>query len=262
VCIPNEGATTKEENGMVVSGTLEERLIHRVFANEKFHGETEYMIESGPAQGIAPQAFLATQAADWTLPVHYHLQEQFQVVVEGSGKLGPHRLQPLVVHYASREAGYGPVVAGQAGLKYLTLRAISDAGAWYLPEARERMRRDLRKKQLHAGPWQVSPSHDLLALAEPQVEAVIPPQEDGLAGWIVRAGPGQVCDEPVHAGGGGRFLVVVAGQIELGGRRLGRLACTFASREEPAVRLHAGAQGAEILVLQYPHSALEPLVAA
>lgn len=244
---------------MLMSGSLEERLIHRVFENEKFHGQTEYMIQTEPGDGPAPQAFLATQAPGWTLPVHYHLQEQFQVIVDGGGKLGAHALQPLMVHYASRESGYGPIAAGPHGLKYLTLRAVSDVGAWYLPESRGKMRRNLRKRHLHAGPWLVSGSADLAARREPLVETVIPPEPEGLAGWFVRLGPGQSVDEPLHPGGGGRYLIVVSGQMQLTGSSLQRLACTFASPGEPAVPIQAGPGGAEVLVLQYPASALQPL---
>lgn len=243
---------------MLQSGSLEDRLIHRVFDNENFHGETDSMLQPD-VDGSGPQAFLATQHPNWTLPVHYHLQEQFQVVVDGGGKLGPHTLQPLMVHYSSREAGYGPIVAGPDGLKYLTLRAVSDTGAWYLPESRDKMRRNLPKRQLHAGPWLVSPSADLASRHEPIVDTVIAPDAQGLAGWIVRLGPGQATSEPQHAGGGGRYLIVAAGAIELRGRTLRRLACTFASPDEPAVQIVAGDTGAEVLVLQYPASALQPL---
>ena len=242
---------------MLQSGSLENRLIHRVFETEKFHGETEYMLQTLP-EGRGPQAFLATQRPNWTLPVHYHLQEQFQVVVDGAGALGPHALAPLMVHYASREAGYGPIVAGPAGLKYLTLRAVGDVGAWYLPESRNRMRRDLRKRQVNAGPWHLSPGPELASRAAPAIETVIEPDAEGLAGWLLRLGCGQCADEPLHSGGGGRYLIVAAGAMVLNGSALPRLACTFASADERAVRIQAGAAGVEVLVLQFPGSALRP----
>ena len=242
---------------MLHSGTLEQRLLHRVFDGANFFGETEYLIQGEPPDA-GPQAFLATQRAHSTLPVHFHLQDQFQVVVDGSGTLGPHVLQPLMVHYASREAGYGPIVAGAGGLKYLTLRAVGDVGAWYLPESRDRLRRGLPKRQLHAGPWAVAGPVALHGRAAPEVRPVVAADDQGLAAWIVRLGPDQHADEPRHAGGGGRFLVVAAGAVVLDARVLGRLACAFASADEPAVRLRAGRAGAEVLVLQFPAPAAAP----
>lgn len=249
---------------MLKTGSLDERLIHRTFENDKFHGSTQYMIESEPAQtGAAPQAFLATQTAQWVLPTHYHRQDQFQVIVAGTGTLGRHALHPLSVHFASRESGYGPIVAGVQGLQYLTLRAVTDPGAWYLPESRQRMIKGLPKVQRHGGPLHVSTEQELSARGASQIETVLAPDASGLAGWLVRLGPGSSLPEPTHEGGGGRFLVVVAGHLTLDGKSLRARAhgCAFASQDEPPLHLTAGSEGAEILVLQCPRSALDPLPA-
>lgn len=244
---------------MLQIGSLEDRLIHRVFDNEKFHGQTEYMLESEPGPRPAPQAFLATQEADWVLPVHFHRQEQFQVIVSGRGTLGRSKIEPLYVHYASRESGYGPLTAGPRGLQYLTLRAVTDAGAWYLPESRDKMRR-IPKRQAHAGPFAVSDAKALTARRGSSIETAIEPDDEGLAGWLVRLGPGQSVQEPTHLGGGGRYLIVAAGQMHLHGRVLHGTACAFASPEEPAQTIVASEQGLEVLVLQFPRSALEPML--
>lgn len=244
---------------MLRSGTLEERLIRRVFDNEKFRGETEYLIQTEPGAGAAPQAFLATQAPGWTLPTHFHLEEQFQVVVEGGGTLGRETIVPLYVHYASREAGYGPIIAGPDGLKYLTLRAIGDVGAWYMPESRETMRVGLAKRHAHGGPCAVASPQERAARTQPGIDTVIVPDQQGLAAWLLRLGPRHSLPEPLHAGGGGRFLVVVSGEMQLQQRQLRRLACTFASLDEPPVLVTAGEDGADVLVLQYPASALPPV---
>lgn len=241
---------------MLITGSLEHRLIHRVFDNEKFRGQTEYLIESEQGTYPAPQAFLATQEANWTLPVHFHRQEQFQVIVGGSGTLGRTKLQLFAVHYASRDSGYGPLVAGPDGLKYLTLRAITDAGAWYLPESRTTMRK-LSKRQLHAGPFDVSESSALAARRETAIEIAIPPDEYGLAGWLVRLGPNHSVTEPTHTGGGGRYFVMATGELNLADNWLRGIACAYASPEEPAQLLTAGSMGAEVLVLQFPRSALD-----
>ncbi len=188
---------------MLRTGSLEQRVSHKVFADEKFHGLAEYMIESDEAACPGPLALLVTQDAGWTLPVHYHRQEQFQVVVSGSGSLGQHRLAPLTVHYASRDAAYGPIIAGQAGLQYLTLRAMTGGGVWYMPESRAMMSRR-PKRHAYAGPFLPSEAKSMIARQEPAAQTAIEPDATGLAAWLVRLGPGQSMREPTHERGGGR----------------------------------------------------------
>jgi hypothetical protein len=66
--------------------------------------------------------------------LHFHTQNQFQVFIEGSGSFGRHQISPYIVHYAGAFTGYGPIVAGSEGLEYLTLRAVRDLGAQFLPD--------------------------------------------------------------------------------------------------------------------------------
>lgn len=77
--------------------------------------------------------------------MHFHVQEQLQVVLRGSGTLGRHVLQPGSVHYTSPQPAYGPIVAVAEGPDYFTLRVLTAKGAWYLPEARPYMTRNLPK---------------------------------------------------------------------------------------------------------------------
>jgi redox-sensitive bicupin YhaK (pirin superfamily) len=56
---------------------------------------------------------------------------------------------------------------------------------------------------------------------------------------------------PVHPGGG-RFLLVIGGTLELNGEQLLRLSTVFVSAEESMPPLSAGSQGLEVLLLQFP----------
>jgi hypothetical protein len=103
-------------------------------------------VEGRPAP--RPQAFLVEQSPNWQLPVHFHLEHQFQVFVAGGGSIGRQPISLLDVHYASPHSGYGPLVSGDAGVSYLTLRAVGDTGAWYLPEMRDKCLR-IPKVQAH-----------------------------------------------------------------------------------------------------------------
>ncbi len=51
--------------------------------------------------------------------------------------------------------------------------------------------------------------------------------------------------------------MVTSGQMRLRGQTMPRMACAFASPDEPAQTFVAGEQGLDVLVLQFPASALE-----
>ncbi|VTU45758.1 hypothetical protein SRS16P2_00311 (plasmid) [Variovorax sp. SRS16] len=239
-------------------GTVEKKTRTRVFDEGNFRGYTEYLIETEAGPRPAPQAFLVHQQPGWVLPTHFHLEEQFQVVTRGGGTLGAHALDAVSIHYASREAGYGPLVAGADGLDYLTLRTVTDPGAWYLPESREKMRKGLRKRQESVGPVRVSTSASLAELAQPATEVLIASDASGLAAWVVRVPPCGRATAPAQRDSGGRYHVVVSGALATHGELLGPPACVWHSGDEAPMALHAGAAGLEVLVLQYPAFALDP----
>ncbi|MDB5861382.1 MAG: hypothetical protein JWQ76_5071 [Ramlibacter sp.] len=239
-------------------GTLERKTRTRVFDEGNFHGYTEYLIESEAGQRPAPQAFLVHQQPGWVLPTHFHLEEQFQVVTAGGGTLGSHAIGPITIHYSSREAGYGPLVAGPEGVDYLTLRANTDPGAWYLPESREKMRRGLRKRQATVGPIPVRRCEALAALGNSEVEELIAQDTEGLAAWVLRLPPGGRSTAPAQAASGGRFHVVVGGTLRTADEEVGSPACIWRAADDAPMNLQAGAAGLELLVLQYPAAALDP----
>lgn len=130
--------------------------------------------------------YLVEQSPNWVLPVHFHLQHQYQVVTAGTGTLGRHPVEPLAIHYASPESGYGPLTAGPGGLSYLTLRVESDDGAWYLPESRPRMQRGISKTQVHAQPEAHLKEAAGRAPDVPANEILITPDGYGLAACYAR----------------------------------------------------------------------------
>jgi hypothetical protein len=229
-----------------------------VFEEGHFRGYTEYLIESEAGARPAPQAFLVHQAPGWILPTHFHLEEQFQVVTAGGGTLGSHAVAPVTLHYSSREAGYGPLVAGPQGVDYLTLRAVTDPGAWYLPESREKMRRGLRKRQATVGPIPVKRFDALASLPSAQTEVLIAADDEGLAAWVMRLPPNSRSSAPPQVASGGRYHVVVAGSLVDDAEELPPPACIWRSVDDAPMDVQAGAHGLELLVLQYPAAALDP----
>ena len=69
-----------------------------------------------------PQGFLVHQPPNAVTPAHFHEPNQFQVFVDGTGRMGAHPASPLTVQYANGHTPYGPIVAGDQGVKYFTLR--------------------------------------------------------------------------------------------------------------------------------------------
>ena len=209
------------------------------------------LLISDVADSPAPQAFLIQQDPQTLIGSHFHEQDQFQVVAEGGGSIGRHPLTPLSVHYASRYTGYGPIVSGGEGLSYFTFRAVTTPYAHFLPEAREKMR-DVPRRNLLGRVATLSGTDALRARSETAVETLIEAQPDGVAAWLERL--------PPRARGGGvdaaprsdRFYLVCEGAMSACGLRLPRFATAFVSANERDFSIVAGAEGLEVLVLQFP----------
>jgi hypothetical protein len=217
-----------------------------------------------PSQGGAaprPQAFLVEQSPRWQLPVHFHREHQFQVFVAGGGSIGRQSLGLLDVHYASPHSAYGPLMSGDAGVSYLTLRAVGDTGAWYMPEMRDKCLR-IPKVQAHASAQSMIAPQELLALDEPGIETLIEPRPGGLAAWLVRMGRGGRCPQPPGAdAGGGRFVVVTQGSLASPEATLPALSIAWVGAED-TLDLVAGEAGLEAAVLQFPAEAARSFVEA
>lgn len=221
-----------------------------------FEGHITDLIATHEIRQPGAQAFLVEQDPNWVTPPHFHLEHQFQVVVAGSGAIGRHAVGPFAVHYAAPQTGYGPITAGDQGIAYLTLRPGGDTGAWYLhkPGTRESMTPGLKREQQHGLPSGTIGADELAVLARGTTEELIPPRADGLAAHLVRLPADQPLDLPARHANGGRFYVVTRGALALADRQLEGMAVAFASADEAAVP-RAGAEGAEVLVLQFPQGA-------
>ena len=118
-----------------------------------------------------------------------HQADQFQVVLDGEGRLGTHDVAPVTVHFTGAGSPYGPLVAGDAGLHYFTLRNGWDPGARYMTEDRALLRNvtDRRHREAVAAPRPVSVA---LIDAVPSCETCLPDSDDGLAAlrYVLPAG--------------------------------------------------------------------------
>lgn len=218
-----------------------------------FH-KSEWM-ESGEAPGLAPTVFLAEQPPDCELQPHFHRQNQFQLFVDGTGRIGPQQIRPVTVHYAGAYTGYGPIFSGPEGLKYFTIRSAFDTGLIPATEAREKMvRGPKRHAQGFAGePWSTG---RLAALAGVQRETVLAP-ENGLGAELFHVPPQAAAAVPAIDHSPGRFLFVLSGSAFVGEVELQPWESAFVPATEGPARVRAGSQGADVIALHIPETAPE-----
>ena len=141
----------------------------------------------------SPTAFLIEQGPGVVIRTHFHVNSQFQVFAQGAGLLGRRGVKPFTVQYVAPHTGYGPIVAGEAGLWYFTLRPSTASGARYLPDLRASLDPAQPKRQVTSAPHEPAPTS-----AMPRIETLIEPQADGLAAWMVHLPPGGTSGAPVH----------------------------------------------------------------
>jgi hypothetical protein len=189
-----------------------------------------------------PHAFLVEQTPNGTVGAHFHFNRQFQVVVRGSGTLGRHPVEVGSVHYAAAETGYGPIVAGDEGLAYLTLRQVTEGGIHYLPESANLMHHGLKRRQTTSEPPHRGEG----------IGCLIPADETHLAAWTVELAPGQVLEPPPHDEPCDRYHVVIRGAASAPGRALAQASVLWTGAGEALPEVTAGPEGAQVLVLQFP----------
>ena len=239
---------------MPISGNFDQALPTRqpltIRTGEVFE-RTEIVGGNGITQG--PHAYLVEQSAGVLLPSHFHMSDQFQVVLGGTGTLGRHHaLKPVTVHYARAQSAYGPIVADSEGLAYLTLRGAVEYGAHYLADPKTRIDRELPKFQRTSDWVAVAQATELAALKIARHQALIPEADDGLAVWMAWMPAGAPCTMPAAQANAGRFHVVVAGTVLVEAEAFPLWSCIWTAPGELLTSIRAGSGGAELLSLQFP----------
>jgi hypothetical protein len=240
---------------MVLIGTRthgERRRRAIAVGDETFH-KAEWM-ESGDDPGLSPTVFLVEQPPNTTLAPHFHRQNQFQLFVEGAGSIGRHPLRSLTVHYAGAYTGYGPLVAGESGIKYFTIRPVCESGFVPVAEAREKMIPG-PKRHAQSAPFDERAPQDLGRLAAVEVEVAIPFADDGLGATVSSLPPGARLPGERAAAGDGQFLVVIAGSLRYGDIVLERWESMFVARDDEFPELLAGPGGAQVVAMHTPSKA-------
>ncbi len=203
---------------------------------------------------LCPVAYLVESDAETLIKPHFHMADQFQLVVNGGGTFGPETLSAPSFHYSSAYTTYGPIRAFDEGLGYLTLRNGWDAGARWMPEHRDLWRAAKRPRhEVVAHP--VATSGIPLAQLRASEQYAMLESDNGLAGVLYRLPPGGSAVGPVPALGRGQYWVVMEGSVEHGGEVLELNSCIWVNPDESAYAPVAGAGGAEVIMLQFPKHA-------
>lgn len=202
-----------------------------------------------------PQAFRLDLNAHQKLESHFHIVDQFQVFIAGSGTIGRDTVHLVTVHYADHHTGYGPLVASEQGLSYLTLRSKTDAGLVYLstPNVREKLRPTKRRHRT-SGAVALSIEPVLRNRTELAVDTVIEEQsgDEGMNVKVFRLGPSMTTQTPDPAEGGGQYLIVLNGSLIYEGQTYKPYSLIFVRSADAVPTVEAGDDGLELMVTQFP----------
>ena len=226
-----------------------DRFVGKLF-NGELYARTNYL-GSDVSHRDTPQALLVEQSPDSIIPTHFHGIDQFQVIVQGDGHLGRKAVEPVALHYANAYTAYGPIRAASEGIFYFTLRAQSEPGAFFIPRAREFQKAN-KRRNLTAEVDALRDAEKLKDVIGIEQTVLFEPEDEGLAALHVRLGPGSPFTGPDPRLGGGQYYLVLNGALEYGGQPYERWSCIFVQPPEQVPDIVSGAQGAELLVLQFP----------
>ncbi len=243
---------------MIVLGTRAQGEARRRFLQlpSGFSYHKGEWLETNQDPLLSPTMFLIEQPADSVLPAHFHRENEFQVMVEGSGTIGRHQIGPIMVHYAGAFTGYGPIIAGVQGVKYFTIRSVFESGAMMVATDRDRMIRG-PKRQVHADVYQPLGEAAMAGLDDVQSVELIAVTAEKLAARVWQLPPNGSVLSLDPQGSNGQFHMVLSGHLKQAGQVLRQWETVFVSADEPALLLEAGAGGAEVLMMQMPVKASE-----
>jgi len=204
-----------------------------------------YIGEPGELNQSA-QAFLVVRPfAGARIEPHFHDVDQFQVVVDGGGRIGKKRVRPVTFQYADAFTPYGPIIADEK-LSFFTLRNIASGGFWAMPGNKHEM--PGRAGRNIEGTFELEKG--VPAAGQSTREDLMSRQADGVHAAGIRLGPNAQA-EGLPAEGKGRFYLVCAGSIVIGAKHLGARSVVRLEPDEPCMQLVAGAEGAQVLELQF-----------
>jgi len=230
--------------------TSQQTRRQRVFPTGAIGAKSDWMM-TGEDSKFSPTVFLYEQPADQTLAAHFHHNNEFQVFVEGSGRVGARAVEPVTVHYAGAYTAYGPIVAGPAGLKYFTIRTVHESGAVLVSKAQGKWPAGPRR-QATSKPFGIRSTDELESLHESSTAVILPFDKDGLSVTSVELPPRAALPPTSVGAGDGVFLLILAGSLLGAEEQLNEYESLYATVDAGLPALRAGERGTHLLVLIPP----------
>ena len=199
-----------------------------------------------------PLATLATFPPGRVSTPHFHDVPQFQIMIDGRGKIGRHDIKTNSVHFSRPYTPYGPFTsADDSSLTCLIIRSRPDTGAQHEPEAMAAL-----NQMPDRNPWQIT--HDVSFPEMGSTNVMLQPvpelmDEHGLATYALRMKPGATVLTPDPAVGEGLFVVVQKGSLIHENKEARGLTLVHVSNQERAFEIRAGSEGLEGLIVRFPN---------
>jgi hypothetical protein len=219
---------------------------HFYFEGKKDH--FYYGLEGPPKPG--PQAYLVELASDIHVAAHFHDTNQFQVFYGSPGAtFQRHEIESLVVHYADAYTVYGPFAAGGEPLRFFTLRQQHATGEYHLPDHRDLLEpgQPRRHHEWVLSRWLAAP---MPGPGELVLESLCD-EPDGLGASTLLAGPEAEIVWPDSEVAGGRYCVVISGDVVCQGDALPAQSVVWCEPGSDPSALRVGSLGARVLALQF-----------
>jgi hypothetical protein len=226
-------------------------FINAPVASQVIGGPTCVRGDQSDPSTLAPVAFLIEQSPNSIVQSHFHHNDEFQVVVAGNGMIGRNPVAPVSVHYAGGYTGYGPVVAGPEGISYFTLRPRYESGAQYLPDDRAAMKR-VPKRHFRTPVITARDDEVRKQAGTTTCDAIVALESDGILVSVLRLPPHGECAAPDRSQGSGQYWLVIGGSQRHAGILLTNPSVLFVAGDDAATSIVAGADGLDLLVLQFP----------
>ena len=161
-------------------------------------------------------------------------------------------LQPVSIHYADHHTGYGPIIAGQEGFSYFTLRPEADPGAVYLHKEGYREKLEPSRKRHHLVQTRVNAEPAVVHSGVTQECLIEKGQKNDAGITMLRMGADAHAVAPDPARSGGQYYLVLSGTLLHDGQPYPPLSVLFVDAAEPEFEVRAGRQGLEAAVMQFP----------
>ena len=183
---------------------------------------------------------------------HFHDVPQFQIMIDGKGKMGRHDIKTNSVHFSRPYTPYGPFTStDDSSLTCLILRSRPDTGAQHDPKDIAAL-----SQMPDRNPWQNT--HDVIVPEMGSANVVLQPvpelNDDGVpTTYALRMKPGATVLTPDPTVGEGLFVIVQKGSLIHENKEAKGLTLVYVSNKEQAFEIRAGSKGLEGLICRFPN---------